>query len=92
MLTPNHDGQWALPTGGNFGQTQRPLILSRTPVAGKAPWRSRLSSGHRAAGGPFPATTGLSFAGFSFPLLKPVLRVGDKARPWPAVTIVRGAE
>ena len=24
MLAPNHDGQWTLPTGRNFEQTQRP--------------------------------------------------------------------
>ena len=32
--------------------------------------------GGDAAAGPFTAATGLSFAGFLFPLLKPMLRMG----------------
>jgi hypothetical protein len=42
MLTPNHDGEWTLPNGRNLEQTQLVLILSRTPVAGKIPWKSRV--------------------------------------------------
>jgi hypothetical protein len=56
MLTPNHDGQWILPTGRNLERTQRALILSRTPVAGKSLWKSRLLGGGKAADGPFPTT------------------------------------
>ena len=76
MLTPNHDGEWTLPTGRSFEQTQRALILSRTPVAGKSPWKSHLLGGGKPAGGPFPTTTGLGFAGFFFPLFKPTLGMG----------------
>jgi hypothetical protein len=31
-------------------------------------------------GGPFPPTTGLGFAGFFFPLLQPVLRMGGQTK------------
>ncbi len=75
MLTPNHDGEWTLPTGRSFEQAQRALILSRTPVAGNSPWKSRLLGGGKAAGGPFPLTAGLGLAGFFLPLLQPMLGI-----------------
>jgi len=41
-----------------------------------------LASGGGTAGGPFAAATGLGFAGFFFPLLKPVLGMGGQPAIW----------
>jgi hypothetical protein len=38
--------------------------------------------GGKAASGPFPTTAGLGFAGFFFPLLKPVLGIGGNPAIW----------
>jgi hypothetical protein len=53
-----------LPTGRNFEQTQRALILSRTPDAGKSPWKGRLLGGSKPTRGPFSAATDLGVTGF----------------------------
>ncbi|MGA2256723.1 MAG: hypothetical protein ABSG53_18905 [Thermoguttaceae bacterium] len=42
----------------------------------RVPRRRRLQGSGNAAGGPFPTATCLGFAGFLFPLLKPMLWVG----------------
>ena len=65
-----------LPNGRNLEQTQLALILSRTPDTGKSPWKSRLLGGGKAVRGPFSAATNLGFAGFFFPLVKLMLRIG----------------
>jgi len=39
-------------------------------------------NGGGAAGDPFVAATGLGFAGFFFPLLKPVLGIGGNPAIW----------
>ena len=82
MLSPNHNGQWTLPTGRSFEPMQRALILSRTPDAGKSPWKSRLLGGGNAASSPFPAATGLGLAVFFFPLLQPMLGVGSSSEAY----------
>jgi RHS repeat-associated protein len=47
------------PTGTSFDQTQRALILSRTLVAGKSTWKSRLLSGGGPAGDSFSSAAGV---------------------------------
>jgi hypothetical protein len=94
MLAPNHDSQWTPPTGRNFEQTQRALILSRTPDAGKSPWKSRLFGSGKATCRPFPTATGLGLAGFFFPLLKAMFGVSSnpaiRQQSFQASSVARG--